>query len=70
MQENFSYLNEAIENTVKIAEKCNVTLQFGKTILPEFKIDENISHREYFIRMWKKGIDEKYFFRIPEYDII
>lgn len=60
MQENFSYLNEAIENTVKIAEKCNVTLQFGKTILPEFKIDENISHREYFIRMCKKGIDEKY----------
>lgn len=60
MQENFSYLNEAIENTIKIAEKCNVTLQFGKTILPEFKIDENISHREYFIRMCKKGIDEKY----------
>lgn len=60
MQENFSYLNEAIENTVKIAEKCNVTLQFGKTILPEFKIDENISHRECFIRMCKKGIDEKY----------
>lgn len=60
MQENFSYLSEAIENTVKIAEKCNVTLQFGKTILPEFKIDENISHREYFIRMCKKGIDEKY----------
>ncbi len=60
MSEEFSYLKEAIENTVKIADKCNVELQFGKTILPEFKIQADISHKEYFKNLCIEGLDEKY----------
>lgn len=60
MSEEFSYLKEAISNTVKIANDCNVTLQFGKTILPEFKLDENITHKDFFKNLCLNGLDEKY----------
>lgn len=60
MKEAFKNLPSAIENTQKIADMCNVTLNFGTTILPEFKIDENISHLEYFRKLCYAGIDKKY----------
>lgn len=60
MIDAFSFCPEAIENTMKIANMCNVEIEFGKTILPEFKIDENISHLEYFKKQCYKGIKERY----------
>ena len=60
MKEAFSNVPEAIENTLKIADMCNVELEFGHTILPEFKIDENISHLEYFRRKCYEGIEKRY----------
>ncbi|MDO4283100.1 MAG: DNA polymerase III subunit alpha [Clostridia bacterium] len=60
MKEGFKNIPEAIENTQKIADMCNVTLDFGTTILPEFKIEENISHLEYFRRLCYEGIDKRY----------
>ena len=60
MLEAFSYAKEAVENTQKIADMCNVTFEFGKTILPEFKIDENIPHVDYFRRKCYEGINARY----------
>lgn len=60
MTEAFKNLPEAIENTVKIADRCNVEFEFGHTILPEFKIDENISHLEYLTRLCENGINKRY----------
>lgn len=37
----FSYCPEAVENTIKIAERCNLTLEFGRFFLPHFKISSN-----------------------------
>jgi len=47
MKRLFSYCPEAIENTVQIAEKCNLTLEFGKFFLPNFEInpDETLDER-------------------------
>jgi DNA polymerase-3 subunit alpha len=47
MKRLFSYCPEAIENTVQIAEKCNLTLEFGKFFLPNFEInpDETLDQR-------------------------
>ena len=47
MYESFSHIPEALENTVKIAERCNVEFEFGKYLIPAFpvpdkKIQENI----------------------------
>ncbi len=60
MEEAFSYIPQAVENTQKIADMCNVEFEFGHTILPEFKIDENISHLEYFKNRCYEGIKNRY----------
>lgn len=60
MEEEFKNLPEAIENTVKIANMCDVEFEFGKIILPEFKIGDSISHLEYFKNLCDKGLKEKY----------
>jgi DNA polymerase-3 subunit alpha len=38
MKELFFYCPEAIENSVKIAERCNLSLEFGKFYLPTFEV--------------------------------
>ena len=38
MYDNFKNFPEALENTVEIANKCNVEFEFGHTILPNFLI--------------------------------
>ena len=60
MIEAFKNLPEAIENTVKIADRCSVEFEFGHTILPEFKIEEDITHLEYFKKMCYQGIKRRY----------
>lgn len=60
MKEAFKNVPQAIENTLKIADMCNVELEFGHTVLPEFKIDENITHLEYFTKKCYEAIDKKY----------
>ena len=40
MRELFSYIPEAIDNTAKIAERCNVEIEFGVTKLPRYEVPE------------------------------
>ena len=40
MKELFPYALEALENTHKIAERCNVEIEFGVTKLPKFEVPE------------------------------
>ncbi len=51
---------EAIENTVKIAEKCNVTFEFGVTKLPYFKIEGTDDNEGYFKRAVYSGLKKRY----------
>ena len=60
MESGFKFAPEAILNTQKIADMCNVSLEFGHTILPEFKIKENISHLEYFKNKCYDGLKKRY----------
>lgn len=60
MAELFSDCPQALDNTVQIAEKCNVEFTFGKTILPHFEVPDNKNHFDYFRDMCKKGLLEKY----------
>ena len=41
MRRLFAYCPEAIENTIKIAERCNLTFEFGRFFLPHFEINSN-----------------------------
>ena len=43
----FPDVPEAFENTVQIAERCNVEFTFGKYFLPEFKLPEGVTSLSY-----------------------
>ena len=60
MYESFKNFEEALTNTQKIADMCNVEIEFGNTILPEIDVGENVPHLEYFTNMCYKGLEEKY----------
>lgn len=61
MADYFSAVPEAIENTVKIADKCNFDFEFGVTKLPNYDVPEGYkTHEEYFTELTWNGIKERY----------
>lgn len=61
MSDYFSGVPEAIENTVKIADKCNVTFEFGHTILPNYDVPaEYATHYDYLKKLCDDGIKNRY----------
>ncbi len=60
MAELFSYAPEALENTHKIAERCNVEIEFGVTKLPRFDVPEGYTSWEYLNRLCWEGLRRKY----------
>lgn len=61
MSEYFKNFPDAIENTVKIAEKCNVEFEFGHTILPNYDVPpEYATHYDYFKKLCDDGIKKRY----------
>ncbi|MDZ7611715.1 MAG: DNA polymerase III subunit alpha [Candidatus Moranbacteria bacterium] len=60
MAKNFADVPEAVENTFKIAEKCNVEIEFGNTKLPRFEPPEGYSNEEYLREICEQGLKEKY----------
>lgn len=51
---------EAIENTNKIAERCNVELDFNTVHLPEFKVPAGYTKSGYFREICQTGLKERY----------
>lgn len=70
-EENFSFINEeraielfqdipeAIENTVKIADMCNVEIVLGKWYFPDFKVASGLTHDEELKRIAYEGIPKR-----------
>ncbi len=56
----FKYAPQAIENTHKIAERCNVEIEFGNTKLPHFEVPEGYDSWTYLNMLCKKGLEERY----------
>ncbi len=60
MREIFSAFPEAIDNTQKIADRCNMTFEFGHTKLPAFNAPDGRDNVEYFETMCKDGLLRRY----------
>lgn len=60
MSGNFESVPEALENTVKIAEMCNVELEFGKLHLPRFDVPEGYTPFEYLKDNCFKGLRSRF----------
>lgn len=51
---------EALENTARIAERCNVELDFDTIHLPEFKVPDGYTKNEYFRQICQTGLNDRY----------
>ena len=61
MADYFSSVPEAIENTVKIADKCNFDFEFGVTKLPNYDVPEEFeTHEDYFRYLISNGLEKRY----------
>ena len=58
--EGFRDLPEAIENTRKIADRCNVELELGKNLLPQFVVPEGATENSELRRLCEIGLVERY----------
>ncbi|MCQ2470954.1 MAG: DNA polymerase III subunit alpha [Clostridia bacterium] len=60
MRSLFSHIPEAIDNTQKIAEMCNVEFEFGNTKLPNFDVPDGKDHYEYLKELSVDGFFKRY----------
>ncbi len=59
MKDRFEDVPDAIENTVKIAERCNVELDLGKWNFPVFEIPEGKTFKDVVVERAFAGLEEK-----------
>ena len=60
MEKLFSAYPGAVENTVKIAERCNLEFEFGVTKLPKFTLEGVKDNTAFFKDMCQKGVRDRY----------
>ena len=60
MKQLFPYALEALENTQKIADRCHVEIEFGKTKLPDFSVPEGYTTYGYLEKLCYDGLNERY----------
>ncbi|WP_289007773.1 DNA polymerase III subunit alpha [uncultured Idiomarina sp.] len=65
MTELFSDIPEAIENTVEIAKRCNVTVRLGEYFLPKFPTGD-LTTEEFLIKVSEEGLEERLEFLFPD----
>lgn len=65
MCELFSDIPEALENSVEIAKRCNVTVRLGEYFLPAFPT-EGMEETEFLVMKSKEGLEERLEFLFPD----
>lgn len=60
MHELFKYIPEAIENTNKVADMCNMDFVFGQVHLPAFDVPEGHTSDTYIRHLCYEGLKDKY----------
>ena len=60
MAELFSYAPQAIENTYKIAQRCNVEIEFGVTKVPKYEVPEGYDSWSYLNHLCYEGLAKRY----------
>ena len=60
MREKFKDIPEACDNTLEIADKCNIEIDFSGTMIPEFKTPENKDSFSYLKELCEEGLIRKF----------
>ncbi|MBL4820413.1 MAG: DNA polymerase III subunit alpha [Gammaproteobacteria bacterium] len=59
MQELFTDIPEAIENSVEIAKRCNLELELNKPCLPTYPVPDDVSTEEFFRQVSEQGLQRR-----------
>ena len=65
MVELFSDIPEAIENTVEIAKRCNVTVRLNEYFLPQFPTG-GMTTEDFLVKVSEEGLEERLVFLFPD----
>lgn len=60
MRALFPYAPQALDNTHKIAERCNVEIEFGVTKLPHYEVPEGYDSWTYLNHLCDEGLVKRY----------
>ena len=60
MARQFSYCPEALANTMEVADRCNLELEFGKHYFPNFPVPEGESLESLFARACRDGLEQRF----------
>lgn len=60
IKELFPNMEEAMDNTVKIAQRCNVELDFDTLHLPGYKVPEEYTNSDYLRKLCYEGLEKRY----------
>ncbi|MBO4990753.1 MAG: DNA polymerase III subunit alpha, partial [Firmicutes bacterium] len=66
MRNLFAGIPEAIENTQRIADRCNVEIRFGEIHIPDYDVPDGKTAKEYLRELCMKGAKERYGGLTPE----
>lgn len=66
LEKAFAHVPEALENTRVIADRCNVTFEFGKNRIPRFPVPNEKSEEDYLTELCEKGFKKRYPVETPE----
>lgn len=60
MEALFPYAKQALENTQKIADRCEVEIEFGVTKLPKYDVPDGMTSWEYLNKLCWEGLEKHY----------
>jgi DNA polymerase III subunit alpha len=66
MAGDFPGYDHALRRTLEIAERCNVTIDLGRLLLPKFPTPDDRDAFEYLVELTEKGLQKRYEHQTPE----
>jgi DNA polymerase III subunit alpha len=66
MAQDFADYPEAVRNTLVIAERCNVTMELGRILLPTYPTPNDRDAFDYLVELCEKGLQKRYEHSTPE----
>ena len=60
MRSLFPFCEEALENTARIAKRCQVEIKFGEYHLPKYKVPKGYTSESYLEELCQKGLERRY----------
>ncbi len=66
MTELFGFIPEVLENTQRIADQCNVTIEMGTNYMPNFPVPDGYTPQTYLRHLTLQGIEHRYLHKTDE----